>query len=164
MSMTYPGERLKKHKSQTDTHSVASALLEQFLELRRLAHAVGTTLLDLRTYFVHLVTKVRVRRRESPQCTQDLLCAFEVVTSSEPTWRLWTPEHAEEEHDTWSELECKGNDPLGLILHVDGLICGIVDPEAKHTTTLGCDFEDTNKATANGRRRGFGNIDRHSER
>lgn len=83
----YTCERLQEHESKTNGHAITHALLEQLLELSLLAHAVCTALLDLSADLTHLVLNVCVRRIEIAKLRQDLLSSFEVVTTSQPTWR-----------------------------------------------------------------------------
>ena len=61
VTLTYSCEALQEHESKTDGHTISNTLLEEFLELRLLAHTVGTTLLYLCANFAHLMLDICVR-------------------------------------------------------------------------------------------------------
>jgi hypothetical protein len=88
VSWTYSCEALQEHESETDGHAVPYALLEEFLELRFLAHTVGTAFLDLCSDLAHLMLDVCMRRVKVTKLCQDPFSSIEVVTSGQPTWAL----------------------------------------------------------------------------
>lgn len=77
---------------------------------------------------------------------------------------LGTPSNAQKKQKTGNQLNSKGYNPLSLPLNINGPITGIVDPEAKHTSTLRSDLKDTNETTSNRRWSDLGNIDGHCHR
>lgn len=88
VSRTYSCEALQEHESETDGHAIPYALLEELLELRFLAHTVGTALLNLCADLAHLVLDVCMGRVKVTKLCQDPFSSIEVVTSGQPTWVL----------------------------------------------------------------------------
>lgn len=83
--MPYSCEALEEHEGQTDGHTVPNTLLEELLELRLLAHAVGTALFYLSANLAHLVLDVCMVRVKVAELRQDLLSPFKVITTRQPT-------------------------------------------------------------------------------
>lgn len=92
-----------------------------------------------------------------------LLSLFPAVLFDVPSWRLWAPEDANKEQYTRNELKTKGYDPLRLCVTWDGTSDDVVDPEAKHATSLREDLEYTNETTSNGRRASLSDVDRNEK-
>ena len=59
--VAYSCETLQEHESKADGHAVSHSLLEELLELRLLAHAVGAALLYLFANLAHLMLNVCMR-------------------------------------------------------------------------------------------------------
>jgi hypothetical protein len=158
----HASEGLEEHERKSNRHTIPNTLLEQLHELRFLGQVVSTALFDLAANLGHFVLDICVLGRQVAYFGENRFRAVEVVVARFPAGGLGTPRYAQEKEKAGDELDSKRYNPLRLTLHINRPVARIIDPEAQHATALASDFENTDQASANGGRGGFGNVDGHN--